>query len=97
MINIKSFDSKLLKIDKTLYKSTDIYYVGYVTMKDSKYVNIHSANPLYLTIGEVDGLVEEKNENIYLTFAYTDKNKELLGKYIELWDKIKNVIEKKNR
>ena len=29
-------------------------------MKDSKYVNIHSVNPLYLIIGEVHGLIEEK-------------------------------------
>ena len=27
----------------------------YVTIKDSKYVNIHSVNPLYLIIGEADG------------------------------------------
>ena len=28
VINIEEFDSNLLKIDKKLYKYTDIYYLG---------------------------------------------------------------------
>ena len=44
-------------------------------MKSSKYVNIHSANALYLVIGEADGFIEEKNGNKYLTFASTDIEK----------------------
>ena len=36
MINIKNFDPNLLKMDKNLYKNIDIYYIGYITMKDSK-------------------------------------------------------------
>ena len=55
MINIKNFDSNLQKIDKKSYKNIDIYDVGYVTMKDSKYVNIHSVNPFYFIVDEVDG------------------------------------------
>ena len=43
MINIKNFDLSLLKIEKILYKHINIYYVGYVTMKDSKYVNIYKS------------------------------------------------------
>ena len=46
MISIEDFDSSLLKIDKKSFKNIDIYYIGYITMKDSKYVNIHSENPL---------------------------------------------------
>ena len=57
MINIKNVDSNLLKIEKKSYKTIDIYYIRYITMK---YVNIHCINPLYLTIGEVDGSIEEK-------------------------------------
>ena len=34
IINIKNFDSNLLKIDKKSYKSIDIYYIRYITMKD---------------------------------------------------------------
>ena len=33
MINIKNFDSNLLKIDKKAYKNIDIYYTGYITIK----------------------------------------------------------------
>ena len=35
MINIKNFPSNLLKIDKKSYKDIDIYYIGYITVKDS--------------------------------------------------------------
>ena len=62
MINIKNFDSNLLKIDKRSYKNVDIYLIGYITMKDSKCVNIQSVNTLYLIIGEVDGSSAEKME-----------------------------------
>ena len=55
MINITNFDPKLLKIDKKSYKNIDIYYIGYITVKDSDYVKINSVNPLYLIINEVDG------------------------------------------
>ena len=92
MINIKDFDSNLLKIDKKAYKNIDIYYVGYVTMMDSKYGNIHSVNHLYLIIGKVDGSIEEKNGNKYLIFASTEKNKDVLEKYAELWNRIKKLI-----
>ena len=55
MINIEEFDSKLLKIDKKLYKGIDIYYIGYIIIKKiGECENIYSANPLYLIIGEVD-------------------------------------------
>ena len=33
MINIKNFDSNLLKIEKKSYKNIDIYYIGYITIK----------------------------------------------------------------
>ena len=62
MINIKYFHSNLLKIDKTSYKNIGIYYIGYVTMKNSKYVDIHSVNPLYFIVDELDGSIEEKIE-----------------------------------
>ena len=61
MINIKNFDPNLLKIDQTSYKNIDIYYIGYITMKDSEYVKINSVNPLYLIVNEVDGYIKEEN------------------------------------
>ena len=60
MINIKDFDSNLLKIDKKSYKNVDIYYIGYITTKDSDYVKISSVNSLYLIIDKVDGCIEKK-------------------------------------
>ena len=39
----------------------------------------------------------QKNNGIkYLVFAFTDKNKEVLKKYTELLDEIKDTIEKMN-
>ena len=60
-------------------------------MKDSDYVKINSVNPLYLIIDKTDEYIEEKNGNKGLTLVSTDKNKEVLIKYVELWDKIKNL------
>ena len=48
---------------------------------------------MYLIISEVDGYIEGKNGNKYLTLVSADKSKEVLIKYTELWDKIKNLIE----
>ena len=55
IINIKNFDSSLMKIDKKSYKNIGIYYIGYITIKSiSDYENINSVNPLYLITGETD-------------------------------------------
>ena len=50
MINIKNFHSDLLRIGKKLYESIDIYYIGYITVKDSEYLTINSVNLLHLII-----------------------------------------------
>ena len=94
MINITNFDPNLLKLDKKLYKNIEIYYIEYITMKDSDYVKINSVNLLYLIVDEVDGHLEEKNENKYLILDSTDKNKQVLIKYTKLWDRIKKVNNK---
>ena len=94
MINNEEFDSNLLKIGKNTYKNIDIQYIGYITIKKiDDYENICSVNPLYLIINEVDGYIEEKNRSKYLVFDSTDENKEVLKKYTELWDRIKNEAE----
>ena len=80
MININDFDSNLLKIDKKSHKNIAIYYIEYITMKDSDYLKINSVNPLYMIIGEVDGCIEEKTGNKHLTLVSTDKNREVLIK-----------------
>ena len=72
MINIKNFDSNLLKIDKELYENSDIYRISYITMKDSDYLTINSVNSLFLIIDKVDGYIDEKNVDKYLIFDCTD-------------------------
>ena len=90
MINIKNFYPSLLSIDQISFKSTDslIYNIKYITMK-----SLDNANFLYLFFNNVDAYIEENNEDKYLIFASTDKNKEALENYTELWDKIKDQIE----
>ena len=94
MVNIKSFDSKLLKIDKNSYKSIDIFYIAYISKKHFEYVNIHSVNPLYLIKNKEDGFTEEKEGSKYLYLPFTDKNSEVSKKYAGVWNGIKNLIEK---
>ena len=61
MINVKNFNSDLLKIEKNVYKNVDIYYIGYITVKTiSDYKGIRSVNSLYFIIAEVDECIEEK-------------------------------------
>ena len=67
-------------------------------MKSLDNENIDSVNSLYLIFNNVDGYIkcksiEESNENKYLIFASTDKNKEVLEEYTKLWGEIKNQIE----
>ena len=44
IINIKNFDPSNFKLVEKSYKHILIYYIGYVTIKDSKYVKIYSVN-----------------------------------------------------
>ena len=79
MIDIKKFDSNLLKIDKKSYKDIGIYNIGYITIKKiDDYENIYSVNPLYLIVNHANGYIEEKGVNKYLILGSTNENKELL-------------------
>ena len=59
-------------------------------------------NPLYLNIDHASGYIEcncveynsieEKNGNKWLIFDSVDKNKEVLKKYANVWNGIKNKI-----
>ena len=100
MINIKKFDSDLLKIDKKSYKDIGIYNIEYLTVKKiDDYENIYSVNPLYLIIAHANGYIEEKGINKYLVFDSielhsTDENKELLKKYNNVFNGTRNKIKK---
>ena len=58
-----------------------------MTIKDSKYVNINSVNPLYLIISKVNGYFEAINKNKYLTLVTTNESKEIIKKNIKIFEK----------
>ena len=85
IINIKNFDTILLKIDKKSYKDINIYNIGYITIKKrDNCEEIYNVNALYLL---------EKGVNKQLIFEFTVKNKDLLKKCNDVWNGIKNRIE----
>ena len=67
MVDVKRFDSNLLKIYKKSYKNIDVYYTGSITMKNFDYVKINGANSLNLIIDNADRCISESNGNKYLT------------------------------
>ena len=81
IIDIKTFDSNMLRLDKKTYKNLDIYNIGYVTIKKIGHgYDVNSVNPLYLRIDNASGYIEEKGSNKCLIFDSTDENKELVKK-----------------
>ena len=100
MINIKKFESNLLKIDKKSQKDIGIYNTGHITIKKiDGYKNMYSVNPLYLIVDHTSGYIEKKGVNKYLVFESmelhsTDENKELLKKYNDVFSGIRNKIKK---
>ena len=62
--------------------------------KIDEYKNVHSVNPLYLIIDHASGYIEEKGVNKYFFFDSTDKNQELLKKYNDALNGIRNKIKK---
>ena len=87
MTNISYFDPTLLNIDHALFEN------GKSFMYDIKYIkNFNSLNSLYLVFNNLDAYIENSNENKYLIFASTEKNKPMLAIYLELWDDIKEKI-----
>ena len=85
------------RINKKSYKDIGIYNIGYITKKkidDCK--NINSVNPWYLSITHANGYIEEKGAKKYLVFDSTDKNKELIKKYNDVFNGIRDKIKKIN-
>ena len=95
IIDIKTFDSNNLKLDKRTYKNLDIYNIGYVTVKKIGHgYDVNSVNPLYLRFDNASGYIKEKRSNKYLVFDSADENKELLNKYICVFDGLIDKIKK---
>ena len=56
IINLKDFESNLLKIDKKHYKGINIYYIGYIAIKKiDDCESIYSLILLYLLINHANG------------------------------------------
>ena len=62
-------DPKNIKIDEKPYKNILIYYIAYMTIKDSKYVKTNIVNPLYLMLNNMNGYFKKiKNTKKYEKF-----------------------------
>ena len=88
MTNTKNFDANLLGINQIVLTSTDsaIYDIEY-------FKNLDGVNSLYLVFNDVNAYFEKNNENKYLVFTLTNKNREALENYTEIWSEIKDEIE----
>ena len=51
---------------------------------------------MYLRVDHASGYIEEKGVNKYLVFDSTDKNKELLKKYNDVFNEIRDMIKEIN-
>ena len=60
----------------------NIYYIGCITKKPRWDVN--SINSLYLMINRIDGFIEVKDGDKYLSIASTDRNSEVLKKILRI-------------
>ena len=84
----------MLKIDKNHTKTLVFRTLDILQLKKfDDCDNIYSVNLLSLLIKHANGYIEEKGVNTYLIFDSTDENKELLKKYSDVWNGIKNKIE----
>ena len=57
-----------------------------------KYAKINSVNPLYLIFNKVNGHFKEINKKKYLTLIPTNKRKEIIKIFENLWSKIRHLI-----
>ena len=70
----------------------DAYYINYITKKTQW--NVYSVNPLYLMINRIKGHFEEVDGDKYLII--TSENGDIMQKYQEVFDGIKEIIKKIN-
>ena len=91
MTNMKNLDTNLLDINQMTFTSTDsiVYEIEY-------FKNLDGVNSLYLVFNGVDAYFERIDENkyfLYYFFAITDKDREILENYKEIWTEMKDEIE----
>ena len=82
MVNMEDIDLSAIGVNEISSVDYEIEY----------YHNIAYDNPLYLIINDVDAYFLSINEEKYLIFDPTDKNKDILEYYKILWDTITGEI-----
>ena len=85
IVNVKDFDSSLLKIYKLSYKrvfSLHIYYMKCISTKNLDHNN-DDKDYLYLSLDDVDGYIEENDEIKYLAFTPTEKKQRSIKKLLK--------------
>ena len=100
IVNIKDFDSRALEVKKLPFKgvfSLNIYYIKYIPTKSANCASIDTTDNdedfLYLFLDDVERHIEKNNENKYLVFTPTEKNKEALKNYKKIWEETKKQVE----
>ena len=78
MTNIMNLNTNSIGINKIYFSDSDITYFI------ESYENNDSFSSLYLIFNEIDASFMSFDENKYLIFAKTEKNKEIIEKYEEL-------------
>ena len=89
LINIKNLNTNNLKLDKKGVLGNDVYYIT----KTPRW-NVNSENPLYLMIDRIKGHFEEIDGDKY--FIISSENGDIMQKYQEVSDGIKEIIRKIN-
>ena len=92
LINIKNFNINNLKLDKKGVLGNYVNHIGYITKKPQW--NVKSVNPPYLMINRIKGHFEEINGDKYLII--NSKNGDIMQKYQEVFNGIKEIIKKIN-
>ena len=79
-------------------KNRTYYFYNDIIDLEKNYdcMNINSINPLYLGITRANGYIEDKGMDKYLIFDSAYKNKELLKKYNDVFNGIRNKIKEMN-
>ena len=88
-------------IDLENFEKIYLQYWIYYNLKIDNCKNIYSVNPLYFCITHTNGYIEHSsaeqiNENKYLIFDSIDENKELLKKYHDVFNEIRDKIKEIN-
>ena len=92
IIYIDNFNPNLLKVEKKNFLDYNVYNILYVTKKPE--YNINSVNLLYLCMRYLKGFIDELDGKKYLNISLADNDNDVIIKYLEAFDGIKDNIKK---